>query len=245
MFWLNWDFALVAVGVTPFLLLFVDALQEGGQGRDARGAQEAERDRRGRAAGAGLGALGQRVRPPGPREASAWTRPAARPSRPRSRRGASSRCSSPVVSVVVALCTAFVLWRGTALIIADVMTVGALTVFLAYLHKFFKPVQDLAKMTNTIAQTAVGLERIKTILVGRRHHSRERRMPIAPPHVQGRDRLRARRVRVRRRHAGAEGRELHDQARPDGRRRRRDRQRQVDDREPHSALLRRRPPAAC
>ena len=71
---------------------------------------------------------------------------------------------SPVVTIVVALCTAFVLWRGTALILADVMTVGALTVFLAYLCKFFKPVQDLAKMTNTIAQTAVGLERIQTIL---------------------------------------------------------------------------------
>jgi len=70
----------------------------------------------------------------------------------------------PVVSVVVALCTAFVLWRGTALILSDAMTVGALTVFLAYLSKFFKPVQDLAKMTNTIAQTAVGLERIDKIL---------------------------------------------------------------------------------
>ena len=44
------------------------------------------------------------------------------------------------------------------------MTVGALTVFLAYLNKFFKPVQDLAKMTNTIAQAAVGLERIRAIL---------------------------------------------------------------------------------
>ena len=40
----------------------------------------------------------------------------------------------------------------------------ASTVFLAYLSKFFKPVQDLAKMTNTIAQTAIGLERIQTIL---------------------------------------------------------------------------------
>ena len=57
------------------------------------------------------------------------------------------------------------------------MTVGALTVFLAYLAKFFKPVQDLAKMTNTIAQTAVGLERIQTILDGRRRDPRERPTP--------------------------------------------------------------------
>ena len=55
---------------------------------------------------------------------------------------------SPVVTIVVALCTGFVLWRGTALVLADVMTIGALTVFLAYLSKFFKPVQDLAKMSN-------------------------------------------------------------------------------------------------
>src|SRR5262245_14595805 len=44
------------------------------------------------------------------------------------------------------------------------MTIGALTVFLAYLSKFFKPVQDLAKMSNTLAQTAVAMERVQTIL---------------------------------------------------------------------------------
>jgi subfamily B ATP-binding cassette protein MsbA len=37
-------------------------------------------------------------------------------------------------------------------------------VFLSYLNKFFKPVQDLAKMTNVIAQAAVGLERVQSIL---------------------------------------------------------------------------------
>ena len=44
------------------------------------------------------------------------------------------------------------------------MTIGALTVFLSYLNKFFKPVQDLAKMTNVIAQAAVGLDRVQMIL---------------------------------------------------------------------------------
>jgi subfamily B ATP-binding cassette protein MsbA len=70
----------------------------------------------------------------------------------------------PLVAVVVALCVAFVLWRGAALIVTGAMTVGALTVFLAYLTKFFKPVQDLAKMTNSIAQASVALERIQGIL---------------------------------------------------------------------------------
>ena len=56
------------------------------------------------------------------------------------------------------------LWRGAGLILAGAMTAGVLTIFLSYLNKFFKPVQDLAKMTNTIAQTAVGVERIRAIL---------------------------------------------------------------------------------
>jgi subfamily B ATP-binding cassette protein MsbA len=49
-------------------------------------------------------------------------------------------------------------------VLEDVMTVGSLTVFLTYLSKFFKPVQDLAKMGSTIAQTAVAIERVQAIL---------------------------------------------------------------------------------
>jgi ABC-type multidrug transport system fused ATPase/permease subunit len=71
---------------------------------------------------------------------------------------------SPVVAVTVSLCVAIVLWRGSWLILRDRMTAGALIVFLAYLQKFFKPVQDLATMTNQIAQTAVGVERVQEIL---------------------------------------------------------------------------------
>jgi subfamily B ATP-binding cassette protein MsbA len=44
------------------------------------------------------------------------------------------------------------------------MTIGSLTVFLSYLGKFFKPVQDVAKMSGAIAQAAVGVERVRAIL---------------------------------------------------------------------------------
>jgi ABC-type multidrug transport system fused ATPase/permease subunit len=71
---------------------------------------------------------------------------------------------SPVVTITVAICTAIVLWRGAALILAGSMTVGGLTVYLAYLTKFFKPVKDLATTTNAIAQAAVGAERVRAIL---------------------------------------------------------------------------------
>ncbi len=163
MLYLNFDFALVAVGVTPFLLLFVarfktavkkathevrihqsDILAVVQQGLEsirsvkAFGRQEMEEDRL--------------------REASMETVQAAL----KARRVKS--LLSPIVSITVSLCVAFVLWRGAGLILSDAMTIGALTVFLSYLTKFFKPVQDLAKMTNVIAQAAVGMERIQTIL---------------------------------------------------------------------------------
>jgi subfamily B ATP-binding cassette protein MsbA len=163
MFWLNWDFALIAVGITPFLLLFVM--------RFKKAVKEATRNVRLHQSEIvavvqqGLGyvrvvkAYGrEELESARLMEASKATVDAALQAR------RVKSLLSPVVAIVVALCTGFVLWRGTALIVAGAMTVGALTVFLAYLSKFFKPVQDLAKMTNTIAQTAVGLERIQKIL---------------------------------------------------------------------------------
>src|SRR6185312_15941020 len=54
--------------------------------------------------------------------------------------------------------------KGASLILSGAMTAGVLTILVSYLNKFFKPVQDLAKMTNSIAQTAVGVERIQAIL---------------------------------------------------------------------------------
>ncbi len=71
---------------------------------------------------------------------------------------------SPVVGLAIAVCTGLVLWRGSLLIMAGTMTVGALTVFLAYLAKFFQPVRDLAQMTNTIAQVSVAFQRVLAIV---------------------------------------------------------------------------------
>jgi ABC-type multidrug transport system fused ATPase/permease subunit len=71
---------------------------------------------------------------------------------------------SPVVTITVSLCIGLVLWRGTDLIFLHLMTLGSLTVFIWYMNKFFSPVQDLAKMTSTIAQATVALERIQAIL---------------------------------------------------------------------------------
>ena len=163
MFWLNWDFALIAVAVTPFLLLFVSrfkkAVKKATHEVRLRQADIVSVVEQGLESVRVVKAYGREsLEDTRLTEASHATVDAAL----KARRVKS--LLSPIVSVVVALCTAVVLWRGASLILKDVMTVGALTVFLAYLNKFFKPVQDLAKMTNAIAQATVSLERIKRIL---------------------------------------------------------------------------------
>lgn len=91
----------------------------------------------------------------------------------------------PVATGLVALGTAAVLWFGARLVLEGAMTMGALVVFLTYLGKLFRPIQDLARASTNIAQTAVGLERIKTVL------DADERLPRAPhartlTHVAGR-----------------------------------------------------------
>ena len=46
---------------------------------------------------------------------------------------------SPIVTVTVAVCTAFVLWRGAGLVLTGAMTAGVLTVFLSYLSRSLSP----------------------------------------------------------------------------------------------------------
>ncbi len=163
MFWLNRDFTLVVVAITPLLLLSVSHFRKAvkkatGEVRrrqsdvvtvlqgglesirtvQALEAEDVENARLGEASTASVtAALGARK---------------------------VKSLLSPAVALIVASSTAFVLWRGAGLVLAGTMTVGALTVFLAYLGRFFKPVQDLAKMNATVAQAHVGLERIQSIL---------------------------------------------------------------------------------
>ena len=163
MFWLNFDFALIAVGVTPFLLLFVMRFKKAVK----KATHEVRRRQSDIVAVVQEGLESMRVvkaygREQLEEEHLKDASQAAVDAALKARRIKS--VLSPVVTVVVSFCTAFVLYRGASLILREAMTIGALTVFLSYLNKFFKPVQDLAKMTNSIAQAAVGVERVQTIL---------------------------------------------------------------------------------
>ena len=163
MFWLNWRFALFVSGVAP-ILLFSEA-------RFRRAVKRATREVRRRESDivsvvqSGLESIrtvqafdARAVELARLRDASHATVDAALSAR------RVKSLLSPSIEIVVAACTGLVLWRGAALTVAGAMTLGSLVVFLSYLGKFFKPVQELAKMTNTIAQTNVALERIQSIL---------------------------------------------------------------------------------
>ncbi|MFC5269987.1 ABC transporter ATP-binding protein [Adhaeribacter terreus] len=163
MFYLNWDFTLMLVGVSPFLLLFVIRFKTAVK----KATHEVRKDQavmvavlqQGLESVRAINAFGrQDLEEDRLKRISYETIMAALKARK------VKSIISPVVTLTVSACTAFVLWRGARLVIGGAMTIGALTVFLSYLNKFFNPVKNLAKMTTNIAQAMVALERIQQIL---------------------------------------------------------------------------------
>ncbi len=163
MFYLDSDFTLVALAVTPFLLLFVSYFKKAMK----KATREVRKDQsnmlivmqKGLESIRAVNAYGREdFEEDKLKKVSLETLNAAM----KARRVKSA--ISPIVAIMVSVCTAFVLWRGADLVLKGVMTVGALTVFVTYIGKFFSPVKDLAKMTSTIAQVTVALERIEAIL---------------------------------------------------------------------------------
>jgi len=71
---------------------------------------------------------------------------------------------TPLVGIVVAIGTGMVLWFGARLVLGGTLSAGALVVFILYLGKMYKPMQELSKMTDTYSKAAVGYERIQEIL---------------------------------------------------------------------------------
>lgn len=180
---LRWDFALIALAVTPVLIVFLvrvnraiktavtevrtkqsdllSTLQEGLQSIEVVQAYSREDYE-----------VGQ-VRKVSEDTVMAWLN---------TRR--LSAILSPVVSVVIAVCTGLVLWRGALLILTGAMTAGVLTVFLAYLARFFQPVRALSQMTNTLAQVSVGFQRV-TAVCDADSVIPERPLPADPPPFKG------------------------------------------------------------
>jgi ATP-binding cassette subfamily B protein len=71
---------------------------------------------------------------------------------------------TPLVGIVVAVGTGLVLWFGARLVMSGSLTAGSLVVFILYLGKMYKPMQEISKMTDTYSKAAVGYERLREIL---------------------------------------------------------------------------------
>jgi len=71
---------------------------------------------------------------------------------------------TPIVDVIVAVGTCLVLWFGARLVLKGSLSAGALVVFILYLGKMYKPMQELSKMTDTYSKASVGYERIQEVL---------------------------------------------------------------------------------
>ena len=71
---------------------------------------------------------------------------------------------SPIVDVMVAIGTCFVLAYGARLALNGQISAGVLIVFLLYLGKMYKPMRELSKSTDTVSKAIVGYERIEEVL---------------------------------------------------------------------------------
>lgn len=71
---------------------------------------------------------------------------------------------TPLVDVIVAVGTCLTLYFGARLILNQALSAGSLVLFYQYLSKMYKPMQELSKMTDTYSKAAVGYERIQEVL---------------------------------------------------------------------------------
>jgi subfamily B ATP-binding cassette protein MsbA len=92
-------------------------------------------------------------------------------------RGLKARLT-PVVQILTAIGTALVLWFGGRLALEGALDPGSLVLFIWYLGKMYKPMQDLSKIPDAYSKAAVGYERIEEILQA---HRGVQDMPKARP----------------------------------------------------------------
>ena len=70
----------------------------------------------------------------------------------------------PVVELLGATAIALILWYGGGLVIANVLTLGALIAFIQYSQRFFRPIADLSEKYNILQSAMASSERIFALL---------------------------------------------------------------------------------
>jgi len=68
------------------------------------------------------------------------------------------------VDVLIAVASALVLWQGSRYVLTGELSIGGLVVFLAYLKRGFKPLQDFAKYTGRLSKALAAADRVLEIL---------------------------------------------------------------------------------
>jgi ATP-binding cassette subfamily B protein len=91
---------------------------------------------------------------------------------------------TPIVDLIVAVGTCLVLWFGAHLVLSGSLSAGAMVVFILYLSKMYKPMQELSKMTDTYSKAAVGYERIREVLEAA-NEVKDTRRAIRAPRFRG------------------------------------------------------------
>jgi ATP-binding cassette subfamily B protein len=74
----------------------------------------------------------------------------------------------PFAELIIAAGTCLVLWFGARMVLSSALSAGSLIVFVIYLGKMYKPMQDLSKMADAYSKAAVGYERIREVLETKR-----------------------------------------------------------------------------
>ena len=144
----------------------------------------------------------------------------------------------PAVDFLSSLATAIVLGYGGYLLLHDQVSVGTLLAFFLYLANFFDPVQQLSQLYNTFLSATAALDKIIEVL------DEEPEIVDAPaalvlPRIDGHVRFENVRFGYGKLPEVLHGISLDVPAGHDGRARRADGRRQVDDRQADRPLLRR------
>ncbi len=70
----------------------------------------------------------------------------------------------PLVNIITAVGTCAVLWFGAHMAMNGELQAGSMVVFVFYLGKMYKPMQDISKTMDSYSKAAVGYDRIQEVL---------------------------------------------------------------------------------
>lgn len=163
MFWLNWEFALVALSVAPLLYWSIS--------RNTHRIRSASRQAR-RSTGQ-LAALAQETL-----SSIRIVQGLAQEEQLDGRFATQSTVSlqayldgvryqaavAPVVDLLAAAGLCLVMWFGATRVLSGALTTGDVVIFFAYVTNLYSPMRALSKSANSSARTLVGLERIVEVL---------------------------------------------------------------------------------